>query len=76
MDQDLIILLATSGMYYCLAVLKRDHPAFMDAPDSSVIDALIESRAEDVLDVGGNLEDIYTPVGQLRKKGNGLKESD
>jgi len=48
----------------------------MDAPDSSVIDALIESRAEDVLDVGDNSEDIYTPVGQLRKKGNGLNESD
>lgn len=60
MDQDLVILLATSGMYYCLAVLRRDHPAFMDVPDSSVIDALIESCAEDVLEVGDNSEDIYT----------------
>jgi len=59
-DQDLVILLATTGEYYRLAVLRRDHTALLLVPSGFHIDELIE--AHNTPDLGDNTEELYGPL--------------
>jgi hypothetical protein len=60
--QDLVILLATTGEYYRLAVLQRDHNALLDMPIGFLIEELTE--AHDTPDLGYDIEDFCgRPVG-------------
>ena len=50
--------MASSGEYYCLGVVRRDHPCFRKPPDSFTIDRLIDSHEQDTLDVEDDLDDL------------------
>jgi hypothetical protein len=56
LDQNLVILLATAGEYYRIAVLKRDHTGLLKAPSLFDVEALI--RAHTNPDLGDDTEDL------------------
>jgi hypothetical protein len=56
LDQNIVILLATSGEYYRIAILKRDHAAPLKAPLQFEIEELI--KAHDNPDLGDDTEDF------------------
>lgn len=61
-DQDLVILLATTGEYYRIAVLQRDHPALRGLPSVFVIDNLIQTRRQESSDLGDDVMDFCRPL--------------
>jgi hypothetical protein len=75
LDQDLVILLATAGEYYRLAVLQRDHDALLDMPTGFHIDQLI--KAQDTPDLGDDAEDFSGPLVEcstIKKERHQLEE--
>ena len=75
LDQDLVILLATAGEYYRLAVLQRDHDVLLDKPSSFHINQLIE--AQDTPDLGDDVEDFSEPLVEssaIKKERHQLEE--
>jgi hypothetical protein len=61
-DQKLVILLATAGQYYRIAVLRRDHSVFGSAPsDFDVLDVL-EAQEKDSEDLGEDSADFCSKL--------------
>jgi hypothetical protein len=56
LDQNIVILLATAGEYYRIAVLKRDHDALLTAPSPYDIDVLVKAHINP--DLGDDSEDF------------------
>jgi len=61
LDQDSVILLATAGEYYRIAVLQRSHDALLEVPSSLDIDELIQGKDSDL---GDDNEDFCGPLVQ------------
>ena len=76
LDQDTVILLATAGEYYRLAVLQRDHDVLLDMPTSFHIDQLI--KAQDAPDLGYEADDFSGPLVEcstIKKERHQLEET-
>ena len=61
-DQDLVILLATAGQYYRLAVAQRDHKAFRHIPNEYEIQELLNAQERDTSDLGEDTADFYSEL--------------
>ena len=61
-DQDLVILLATTGEYFRFAILQRDHPALRVVPNTYIIDNFLKTRRQDSFDLGDDIVDFCGPL--------------
>jgi len=76
-DQELVILLATAGQYYRIAVLRRDHGVFGDAPSDFDIQDVLGAQERDFDDLGEDSADFHSeliPSSMIEKEREQIQE--
>jgi hypothetical protein len=61
-EQELVILLATAGQYYRIAVLRRDHGVFGKVPNEFDVENVLDAQEKDCDDLGEDSDDYLSEL--------------